>query len=63
MMAEEMHKDRKKAFELRDKLDKSKKAKTKEKKWRNPSLSGAAKPDDSVVREIEVHVHFSEKYV
>ena len=55
VMAEEMHKDRKKAFELQEKLDKSKKTKAKEgKKWKKGSMScppkaGGAVQEDQVI--------------
>ena len=58
-MAEEMHKDRKKAFELQEKLDKSKKhikTKAKEgKKLKKGSMSGPLEAD-GVIQEVQVNV-------
>ena len=55
IMAEEMHKERKKAFELQEKMDKLKKTKAKEgKKWKKGSVSGPPDTDNSVVQEVQV---------
>ena len=54
VLAEEMHRDRKKAFELQEKLDKSKKTKTKEGKKSKKGSMSSLSDSGAVVEEVQV---------